>query len=46
MRSYPALLAGNYEQDREFRRRMHQWLGDIWRDKDEQLAMRYGADVD
>lgn len=34
----PMLLNGDYEQDREFRRRIHHWLGDIWREKDERLA--------
>ena len=29
------LLAGEYEQDREFRRRVHRWLGEIWQEKDE-----------
>lgn len=29
------LLSGNYQQDREFRRRVHHWLGDIWQQKDE-----------
>jgi hypothetical protein len=28
------LIVGNYEQDRDFRRRMHSWLSDIWHDKD------------
>jgi 1-acyl-sn-glycerol-3-phosphate acyltransferase len=34
----PILLKGDYEQDRELRRRIHHWLGDIWRDKDDRLA--------
>ena len=29
------LLARNYEEDREFRRRVHRWLGEIWQEKDE-----------
>lgn len=29
------LLAGDYEEDREFRRRVHRWLGEIWQEKDE-----------
>ena len=29
------LLAGDYETDRDFRRRVHRWLGDIWQEKDE-----------
>lgn len=28
------LLAGDYQNDRAFRKRMHQWLGDIWAEKD------------
>lgn len=29
------LVAGNYELDREFRRNVHRWLGEIWKQKDE-----------
>ena len=29
------LLSRDYEQDREFRRRGHRWLGEIWQEKDE-----------
>ena len=29
------LLAGDYQNDREFRRRVHAWLGEIWQDKDD-----------
>jgi len=29
------LLSGDYENDREFRRRVHRWLGAIWQEKDE-----------
>lgn len=32
------LLAGDYENDREFRRDMHRWLGAIWEDKDARIA--------
>lgn len=28
------LKEGNYENDREFRKRMHGWMADIWTDKD------------
>ena len=31
------LWTGDYENDREFRRRVHRWLGEIWQDKDELL---------
>ncbi len=29
------LLSGDYEGDRDFRRRVHRWIGDIWQEKDE-----------
>jgi 1-acyl-sn-glycerol-3-phosphate acyltransferase len=29
------LLSGDYQNDREFRRRVHAWLGEIWQDKDD-----------
>lgn len=32
------LIDGNYQEDREFRRRVHRWLGDIWREKDELIG--------
>jgi 1-acyl-sn-glycerol-3-phosphate acyltransferase len=32
------LLAGDYENDREFRRDVHRWLGAIWEDKDARIA--------
>ena len=31
------LHSGDYENDREFRRRVHRWLGEIWQEKDELL---------
>lgn len=31
------LISGDYELDREFRRRVHRWLGEIWQEKDELL---------
>ncbi|NNF40297.1 MAG: acyltransferase [Woeseiaceae bacterium] len=31
------LLTGDYEQDRDFRRRVHRWLGEIWQEKDDLL---------
>jgi hypothetical protein len=39
----PALIAGDYEGDREFRRTVHQWLGKIWQDKDDLLAAASGG---
>lgn len=32
------LLAGDYENDREFRRDVHRWLAAIWEDKDARIA--------
>ena len=32
------LPGGNYESDRDYRRRFHQWLADIWRTKDTLIA--------
>ncbi len=29
------MLSGDYEADREFRRGVHRWLGEIWQEKDE-----------
>ena len=29
------LTQGDYENDREWRRRVQAWLGDIWHEKDE-----------
>lgn len=29
------LVNGDYQNDREFRRRVHAWLGEIWQDKDD-----------
>jgi hypothetical protein len=31
------LIEGNYESDREFRKRVHNWLAQIWTEKDEIL---------
>ena len=31
----PWLLGGDYENDREWRRRVQAWLGEIWQEKDE-----------
>jgi len=32
------LVSGNYERDREFRKKMHSWLSEIWTEKDEIIA--------
>lgn len=34
----PWIVAGDYLNDREYRRRFHRWLTDIWTAKDERLA--------
>ena len=38
----PEIIAGDYENDRGFRRTMHQWLGDIWAEKDRQIGKLRG----
>lgn len=32
------MLEGDYIDDREHRRRFHQWLGEIWTEKDQEIA--------
>lgn len=39
----PGLIGGDYETDRDYRRRVHQWLTDIWKAKDERLAALGGS---
>ena len=34
----PWLVQGEYEGDREFRKKMHAWLGEIWAEKDAIIA--------
>ena len=34
----PALVTGDYQNDREFRRQVHRWLGELWREKDARIA--------
>jgi 1-acyl-sn-glycerol-3-phosphate acyltransferase len=34
----PALLEGDYENDRDFRREVHRWLTRVWHEKDERIA--------
>ena len=34
----PELVAGDYQNDREFRREVHRWLGGLWQEKDERIA--------
>jgi len=34
----PALASGDYQNDREFRREVHRWLGRLWREKDARIA--------
>lgn len=37
------LIAGNYEENPEFRKRFQLWLGDLWREKDARIAAMLGA---
>ncbi len=40
------LLSGDYEQDRAFRRSVHNWIGGIWQEKDEliqQMLLQEGS---
>ena len=32
------LIAGDYQNDREFRRYVHRWLGGLWQEKDARIA--------
>lgn len=32
------MIGGNYAEDREYRRRFHQWLGQVWQEKDARMA--------
>ena len=34
----PELVAGDYQNDREFRRVVHRWLGTLWEEKDARIA--------
>ena len=34
----PELVTGDYQNDREFRRDMHRWLGGLWEEKDARIA--------
>ena len=33
-----ALVSGDYQNDREFRREVHRWLGRLWQEKDARIA--------
>ncbi len=37
------VVQGDYASDREFRRDVHRWIGDIWRQKDEHLESLAGG---
>ena len=37
------LVEGNYQMDRDFRKRVHAWLGEIWTEKDEILEKTRGS---
>jgi hypothetical protein len=32
------VLAGSYEDDREYRSKFHQWLAQIWKEKDQLIS--------
>jgi 1-acyl-sn-glycerol-3-phosphate acyltransferase len=34
----PAIAAGDYQNDREFRREVHRWIGKLWQEKDARIA--------
>ncbi|MEM8815581.1 MAG: acyltransferase [Pseudomonadota bacterium] len=38
-----ALLAGDYAEDRNFRKRVNQWVGEVWRRKDARLEELAGG---
>lgn len=39
-----ALVGGDYQHDREFRRYVHKWLGTLWAEKDQRIeALRSGS---
>ena len=29
---------GNYETDRDFRKRFHQWIAGVWQEKDQKIS--------
>jgi hypothetical protein len=31
------IIAGDYQNDREFRTKFHKWLTQVWQEKDEQI---------
>ena len=37
------IVEGDYASDREFRREVHRWISNIWREKDEQLELLAGV---
>ena len=37
------IVEGDYASDREFRREVHRWISNIWREKDEQLESLAGV---
>lgn len=43
----PWIVTGDYTSDREYRRRFHQWLADLWQEKDARIdEMRIKAERD
>ena len=41
----PEIVAGDYQNDREFRREVHRWLGRMWQQKDERIAAIKGRNA-
>jgi 1-acyl-sn-glycerol-3-phosphate acyltransferase len=35
----PWIIAGDYQNDREFRTQFHQWLTQVWQEKDERISV-------
>ena len=39
------MIAGDYVNDRDFRREFHRWLTQIWQEKDERIAAIHRATI-
>jgi hypothetical protein len=33
------IIAGDYQNDRDFRSKFHKWLTRVWQDKDEKIGL-------
>ena len=40
------IIAGDYQNDREFRSKFHKWLTQVWQEKDEQIKALYNNRTD